>query len=564
MTTEHEGDPGPDATPANKGASVSRRTFLKTVGVAATGALATGTGVAMAGSETAPALKTSKNVLVQAMGLDIDLLDPHYFKSIPGYYAVCNLYDIMVDYKLHRQSDGGLYPTSDAHGNWIFQPWLAKTWQVSKDQKTLTFHLRNGLTFSDGRPLTAHDVKATWDRAITGQGYANLVTGMMTIDHPSQVVAKDAHTIVVHLTKPNPFALKLLAVNVMGIINSHALQAHATKSDPTAHKWLDTHAAGSGPYVLADWTPGVQWQLKPNPHYWNRGALRNSGTIIRTIPNASERYNLLVRGDIDVAYDLLPKDLAALRNNPNIRLIQFKVPWPYYLGMNNTIAPFNDPKVRQAISYAIPQKTIIDKVLHGFGRECRSPVAAGMPTSYFGASPYTYDPAKAKALLQKAGASNLKFDLAILQGRPEDQQTAVWIQASLAQAGVQMNIAQMTDAAYYGKFGKHELQAWIGEFYSWVNDPFYHLFWNFSSTASATNATGYHNKKADSLITQGMYETNTAKRVKLSREAQKLIMHDAPWALLYQINYTIAVRKNVHNFNWYPDVGTRFEKVYKS
>jgi peptide/nickel transport system substrate-binding protein len=308
----------------------------------------------------------------------------------------------------------------------------------------------------------------------------------------------------------------------------------------------------------------VSWQLTPNPHYWNRGALKNQGSLIRTIPNASERYNLLVRGDIDVAYDLQPKDMATLRHNPNVRLIQFKVPWPYYLGMNNTMAPFNNVKVRQAISYAIPQKTIIDKVMYGFARPCKSPVAAGMPTSDFALSPFSPNPAKVKQLLQQAGVSNLKFDIACLQGRPQDAQIAVWIQAELAQAGVTANIVQMTDAEYYAKQGKKQLQAWIGEFYSWVNDPFYHLFWNFDSTATVTNATGYHNPTVDKLISQGIYNTNPAKRVQLSREIQKIVINDAPWALLYQLNYTIAVRKNVHDFNWYPDVGTRFWKVYKT
>ena len=122
----------------------------------------------------------------------------------------------------------------------------------------------------------------------------------------------------------------------------------------------------------------------------------------------------------------------------------------------------------------------------------------------------------------------------------------------------------MTDAEYYAKFDKRQLQAFIGEWYSWVNDPFYHLYWNFLSTNTFTNATGYSNPTVDKIIRAGLYETDVATRNRLSREAQRIIMHDAPWALLYQINYTIAVRSNIHGFNWYPDVGTRFWKVSKT
>ena len=358
--------------------------------------------------------------------------------------------------------------------------------------------------------------------------------------------------------------MKMLAVNVESIMSAKSLRDHATRTDSTAHNWFKIHAFGSAPYVLANWTPGVQWELRPNPNFWNPGVLKNAGSIIRTIPSAVERYNLLVRGDVDVAYDLQPKDLAALRHNPNVRLIQFKVPWPYYLGMNNMIHPFDNVKVRQAVSYAIPYKTIIDKVLYGFGQVCKSPVARGMPTSDFRFSPYNSNPAKTKQLLQQAGVSNLTFDLAVLQGRPQDAQIAVWIQASLAQASVRVNILQMTDAEYYAKFDKRQLQAFIGEWYSWVNDPFYHLYWNFLSTNTFTNATGYSNPTVDKIIHAGLYETDVATRNRLSREAQRLIMHDAPWALLYQINYTIAVRSNIHGFNWYPDVGTRFWMVSKT
>jgi peptide/nickel transport system substrate-binding protein len=575
MTAEQENTPHEDPPPTDAGKPVSggglplsRREFIGTTAAAAAGALAVGSGLGTAAAETltrsALQRSPSKKVIVQAMGLDIDLLDPHYFKTIPGYYAVCNLYDMMLDYEFTRQPDGGLYPVADQHGNWKMKPWLAESWNVSRDQKTLTFKLRKGLKFSDGRPLTAHDVKSTWDRAAGVAGYGQLIMNMITINHTSQMTVHDEYTVVLHLNKPNPFAMKMLSVNVLGIMNAHALQAHATKSDPTAHKWLDTHAAGSGAYILANWTPGVSWELKPNPHSWNPAALKNAGTLVRTIPNASERYNLLVKGDVDVAYDLLPKDLATLRHNPNVRLIQFKVPWPYFLGMNNTMPPFDNKTVRQAMAYAIPQKTLVDKVLYGFARECKSPVAAGMPTSDFGLSPYQTSVAKTKQLLQQAGVSNLKFDLAVQEGRPQDAQAAVWIQATLAQAGVQVNIVQMNVAEYFAKQAKKQLQAFISEFYSWVNDPFYHLFWNFDSQATATNVVGYHNPTVDALIAKGIYSTNPSKRVLWSRQAQKIIIDDAAWALLYQINYTIAVRKNIHDFNWYPDVGTRFLKVYKS
>jgi len=497
------------------------------------------------------------------MGLDVDELDPHYFKSIPGYYAVANLNDMLLDYEHVPQADGGLYPAADQNANWKFKPWLAQSYDVSADQKTMTFKLRTDLKFSDGSPLTANDVKASWDRGVTGKGYANIVTGFMGIKTTDQVIAKDASTVVITLEKPNPFALKMIPINVMSVMSAASIKAHATSADASGHDWFHNNALGSTAYVLANWTPGVQWELKPNPNYWNPGELKNGGTIVKTIPDASQRLNLLLRGDVDIAYDLQPKDMAALKDNKDVRLIQFSVPWPYYMGMNNTLAPFDKTPVRQAVSRAIPYQTIIDKVLYGFGEACKSPVANGMPTSDFSYWNYATDPNASRQLLQQAGASDLKFDLAVLQGRPQDEQIAVWIQSGLQQAGVQVNIVKMTDADYYDKYNKKQLQAWIGEFYSWVNDPMYHLFWNFHSK-SPIAATGYSNATFDKLVDDNLYETDAAKREQASRQAQKIVVEEAPWALLYQLHYTVAVRNNVQNFNWYPDVGTRFWKVTKA
>lgn len=502
------------------------------------------------------------DVIVQAMGLDIDELDPHYFKSIPGYYAVANLYEMLMDYQLEEQEDGGLYPAQDANGDWIFVPWLAESFEVSDDQTTLTFKIRDDATFSDGTPVTAQDVKASWDRGVSGDGYANVVMGVMGLTSPDQIVLVDESTIQIQLDKPNPFALKMVPINVLSIMSEKSIQENATSSDESAHEFFHKNAFGSGPYILKNWTPGERWELAPNPNYWNPDQVKNSGTIVKTIPSASERYNLLVRGDIDVAYDLQPKDLAALRDNPDIKLHQFNVPWPYYLGMNNTMAPFDNVKVRQAVCYSIPYKTIIENVLHGFGQECKSPVAKGQPTSDFSFWNYDTDPEKTKQLLDEAGVSNLEFDLNILQGRPQDEQIAVWIQSGLAQAGVQVNINKMTDAEWYDKFSNRQHPSFIGEWYSWVNDPFFQMFWNFHGDAP-TNSTGYNNPEVNRLIDEGMYETDAAKREQMSKQAQKIIVEEAPWAILYQLNYTIAVRKNIEGFNWYPDVGTRFWKIAK-
>lgn len=548
---------------------IDRRHLLGMIGATVAGVALAHTGADAAPSsasqprrvaaETGPTAK-----IVTANGLDIDELDPHYFKAIPAYFAVCNLYDNLFAYE-YQQEGGGLAPAPDAEGNWKLQPWLLESWDVSQDQKTLTFKLRKDVTFSDGSPLTAKDVKATWDRGLSdSSAYSKLVFNMMTVMKPDQVATPDDYTVVVTLERPTVFALKMIAVNVLDIMSEAQLKAHATAKDPTAHEYFHAHPFGSAAYVLSKWTPGVEWDFEPNPHFWNPSALKNGGVVNRLVPDAQQRLNLLLNGDVDLAFNLLPKDLDSLKTNPNVQLYNFQVPWPYYLGMNNKIPPFDKVEVRQAVSQAIPYQTIVDKVMFGFAEPVKSPIAAGMPTSDY--SFWTYDggPAKAKELLAQAGVKNFSFDLAIQIGQPFFEQIAVWVQSAMAEAGANVNILKMTDSEYYDKFNKGQLQAFMGEWYSWVNDPFYHLYWNFLSTNTATNATGYSNKQVDELITSGLYETDLAKRESLSKQAQKIIVEEAPWGLLFQINYVVAGRKNVKDYNWNTDVGARYWMVSKA
>jgi peptide/nickel transport system substrate-binding protein len=549
--------------------TVSRRHLLGMFGasVAAIG-IAEGIGAAPYSQRALRALAQETGPtarIVVANGQDLDELDPHYFKSIPSYYAVANLYDNLVAHEYITQEDGGLYPVQEEDGSWKMIPWLADSWEVSEDQMTLTFTLKPGLTFSDGAPLTAADVKATFDRGVSDTSvYSKLVFNLMTVMTPDQIAAPDESTVVITLEQPTVFALKMLATNVLNIMSGKAIEANATETDPTAHEFFKTNPLGSTAYTLSKWTPGVEWEMVPNPDFWNVEVVKNGGVLNRTIPSPQERLSLLVNGDVDIAFDLLPKDMADLRENPDVQLFDFVIPWPQYLGMNNRVAPFDNVDVRRAVSHAIPYQTIIDEVMYGFAKPCKSPVAEGMPTSDYSFWAYDGGPARAQEILEEQGITDFAFDLGVRIGFPTHEQIAVWIQSAIAEAGGTVNILKMTDAEYLEKFNSGALHAWIGEWYSWVNDPIYHLHWNFNSEATATNGAGYSNPRVDEIIATAMYEPDKATRDALSVEAQQIIVDEAPWGLLYQINYVVAARSNVSGFQFNPDTAARYWYVEKA
>ncbi len=558
-----------ELTKALNGKGLTRRNLFAAFGATA-GLVAMREGVLAApySSEQLRALAQETGAtarLVVANGQDLDELDPHYFKSIPSYYLMSNVYDNIFAHPYSEQEEGGLRPDVDENGDWVLAPWLVETWEVSEDGKTMTFTLKDGLTFLDGTPLTSADVKATWDRGVSPSSvYSNLVFNLMTLTSPDQITAPDEKTVVLTLEQPTAFALKMLATNVLNIMSAAAIEEHSTDADPTGHEWFAKNTFGSAAYTLSKWTPGVEWELSPNENFWNKEAVLNGGVLNRTIPSPQERLSLLQNGDVDIAFDLLPKDLSDLAGNPDVAVLNFEIPWPQYLGMNNRIPPFDNVDVRRAISHAIPYQTIIDQVMYGYASELKSPVANGMPTSDYSFWAYDGGPAKAKEILDGLGMSDFSFDMAVRTGFPTHEQIAVWIQSSLAEAGATVNILKMTDAEYLEKFNSGALQAWVGEWYSWVNDPIYHLNFNFNSAATATNGTGYSNPQVDEMINAAMYEPDKAKRDQMSLDIQKIIVDEAPWGLLYQINYVVATRANIEGFQYNPDTTCKYWLVSKS
>jgi peptide/nickel transport system substrate-binding protein len=168
-------------------------------------------------------------------------------------------------------------PVADEKGNWKWQPGLAESITVSDDRKTITIKLNKNARFESGNPVTVDDWLYTFNRALVGEGYAKLLLGMLTVESMDQIKVLDDATLEMSLSKPNPFAEKLLNVNVIVPIEKAIVEPQQTADDPTAHGWLKANATACGPYKLKSWTPGTGWELEPNPNYWDLASSRTSG-----------------------------------------------------------------------------------------------------------------------------------------------------------------------------------------------------------------------------------------------------------------------------------------------
>jgi peptide/nickel transport system substrate-binding protein len=507
------------------------------------------------------ASKQDDSTLIIAQPEDLQNLDPTLSSGDQvTQEMLTNVYDWLVDYKVADQ-DGK--PVGDANN---FVPALAESMKWNSAHTELTFKLRKGLKFLNGNPLDAQAVKDSYDRVFDQKGVTASLIAMAAVKDKDAVTVEGDDTVTFHLDKANTLLLGNMAQFGNSILDPKVVAEHKTAKDPFAHDWLSTNVDGTaqGPYQLESWESGAQWVLTANPNY--RGdAPKIKKLIFKVIPDASTRYQLLQNGAVDIAYGLPLKNIEKAKSNPDIQIVNEPSRNIVFLGMNSKVKPFDNVKVRQAINYAVPYKTIIDKVLLGYGQQMTSPIPLGTPTHTDKFNVYKTDLAKAKALLAEAGMPNgFSTQLQVASGNDQGRQTAIWVQQSLKQIGVKVTINQLPGATYNSRLQKHQLGFFF--FNNWIsinNDPFYHLYWLFDS--ECCNYTNYDNAQVKSLIDKNLLSDDEAARDADSLKIQQMIMNDAPWSFLYQPNFVVAMRSNVKGYTYFPaDTFTRYRYLYKS
>lgn len=501
--------------------------------------------------------QVGKDTLVVAAGGDIETIDPPVTSGAPFQHEIItNLYDFLIDFGVRKTDTGELIGDLNR-----FTGEVAKSFTVSSDGRAV-FRLRENAKFSDGTPVTAEDVKYSYDRIFGVNAVTAALLRMATVNEAAQVLIVDPHTIEIRMARPNPLLFGNMSQFGHAVVKAATVKAQATAQDPWATTWMKTHAAGSGPFALDRWTSGSEIVLARNEYYW-AGPAKLRQISFKIVPEPSTRALLLRRGAVDVAYDLALDDLDALRNDPNVAVRRFPTTIVKYLGMNVNVKPFDNVKVRQAIAYAVPYDTVIKEAVKGYGLPLRSPVPKGMPSNDESGFVYGTNPQRARQLLTEAGlGSGFRTRLTVRAGFPVDEQIGVWVQSALRSVGVEVEIDKLPLAGYTERLRRHEFPGlFLHEWLSINNDPFYHYFWLFRQ--GCCNYGNWSNAEVTDLINTMMLTSNTTIRNDASRRAQKIIMEEVPAAFLFQPDYVIAMRKSVKGFIYYPDRYNRWYSVSK-
>ena len=496
-------------------------------------------------------------VLNVALGSDVDLFDPHQFRTDAAYVVTANVYEPLL--RQEYDDEGGALQGSDR-----LAPGLAESWEVSEDGLEATFNLRQDAAFDDGTPVTSADVKYTFERAMLGPGYIQALLPFIGISEPDQIETPDEHTVVLRPSFKSPLFERFMTFQVFGAINSTVAQENATADDEWATEWLSDNLTSSSAYKVTEVNRGTETMLEPNENYFGIDDVANAGVRLRAVPDADQRALLLRSGDLDVVDSLPPRLLPQLEEDPNLTVHRLPSSRITYLGMNNTIGPLDDPLVRQAISYAVPYQAIIDQVQFGYASPAKGPVPPAMQSSAGEELwPYDTDPEKARELLTEAGHDRISTQLVVRQAQPQDTEAAVFIQEALREVGIDVEIERLPDAAYFQRLNEHSLPMFLHDWFSWGEDPFFQMTFLLKS-GQFTNYADYASPELDALLEEGTFELDQARRDELSKQAQEIIINNAPWAFLYSADYVVATRKEVSGVTRPFDQTLRFEYLSKA
>ena len=467
----------------------------------------------------------------------------------PAYGASWNVYDRLLSYGSKKLPDG---TTSYDYSR--LTPELAASWQVAPDGLSVTFHLRTDAKFHDGTPVTASDVKWSFDRAVTVGGFPTFQMKAGSLEKPEQFVAVDEHTFKINLLRKDKMTLPDLAVPVAVVINAKLAKAHATEKDPWAMDWLKNNAAGGGAYNVTSWKPG-QEMVFDRYDDWKSGPLpKIKHIIVKEVPSASAQLALLKRGDADLTYGIAPKDAQTLAS-AGFKVITTPIEnATWYIGMNVSKPPFDNVKIRQAIAYALPYDKIMSSVMYGRGIKLYG-ASGPVPHDDTWPQPHAYntDIEKAKKLMAEAGAGNgIETTLSLDQGYAAiGEPLAVLVQESLAQIGIKATINKIPGANWRAALLKKDMPLIVNTMSGWLNYPEYFFFWSYHGQNAVFNTMSYKNPELDKLVDAARFETSPKKYSTEVKQFVKIAFDEVPRIPIFQPVQDLAMQKNVGGYEYW-------------
>jgi peptide/nickel transport system substrate-binding protein len=506
------------------------------------------------GGAAMPALPPGAQVLHLAVQDDVPTLDP-----AAGYDTASWSFEQMIFDTLVRYSDSGVDLVPD----------VATSWEVSPDARTFTFHLRRDVRFTNGRVVTAADFKYEIERVLNpatrsrGMEYFREITGAADFQagrsrQVAGILTPAPWTIAFHLDGPDPIFVQKLAMPFAAAVPREV-----------AEKWGDdfsSHVVGSGPFKLAQWIGGQRLVMTRNPDYFVKGIPRLDAVVEEIGASDDLQWLKFEAGAVDVSR-IPPAEFLYVMKNPRLARLTIHIVdiATEYLGMNCRMKPFDDLRVRRAFNYGIDKQKIIE-LLNGRGVAARGVLPPGIPGFDPRLTGYSYDPAKARRLLEEARLGGNFSPTLWLRADRTEMMIGQSIQQDLSEIGVHVQLkpvawAPLLDAVRQPDTVSLVNLGWEADF----PDPQNFLDVLFSRAQwGGNNDTFYYNPEVEKLLKEAAPVADLKRRYALYDKAERLIVADAPWVFLYNPVAYMIRQPWVHGYVMNPMRPTRLERVWVS
>ena len=491
-----------------------------------------------------------KKILTIQLGPDVESIDPALNSAVDGANYILFAFDNL----LKMDKDGKVVPG------------LAEKYEVSDDQLTWTFHLRDGLKWSDGSALTADDFVYSWQRLVdpnVAAPYAQTVLGMVegyddaigrpdadgntTVDpDPTKlkVEAPDEKTLIVHMAKPTPYFDKLAAFVSLSPVKKDVVEANPDGWSIDPKTYIST-----GPFKLTGWEPGSYLMFEKNENYWDADSIKLDGIKCLLMQDQNATFSAYESGDALMIKDVPTQEITTLKKRSDFHIDP--ILGTYYLDLNNTLDEFKDPKVREALSLALDRKYISETITSGTYTPASGFVSEGVTdwngsawqdnitdkSAYINIDDHAGNLAKAKELLKEAGYENgvgLPEMVYSTNDASYHKKIAEYLQQAWGELGlkVQVNIVEWKSFTPQRRSGNYQIarDGWVMDY----NDPSNIL--ELALTGNGNNNAKYSNPEFDALMSKAATEKDPQTRFGYLHQAEDFIMKDTAMVPLLYYN----------------------------
>jgi peptide/nickel transport system substrate-binding protein len=522
------------------GSAMSRRFVLQAGGVSALGLLiaACGGSTSTGGQPGAGAAGTPVRGgdLVFAMSMNITTLDPAFSQNTSERFAYYVMYNTLVAY----DKDFNIVPE------------LAERWETSKNGKTLTLHLRQGVKFHDGTPFDANAVKWNLERILDKKTNSPL-RGSLTPPLDAVKVVDDA-TVELNLATAWRPLLAALGERPGFMVSPTAVQKYG--------KDYGLHPVGTGPFQFVSFTQDSELKLKRFQGYWNADKIYLDSITFKNTPEQQVQLTMLRTGEAHISDAITPQLALTIQGNSSVAIKEAPTGNWFALQMDCDKPPFSKPELRQAIAYATNREGVKSAIFRNKARVAAGPTGIGWAYSTSNTTPiYAYDLNKAKQLVQQAGAEGLAVDY-INSSDSGYQTVAQLLQSDYSNIGLKLKVGTVPGSDYYTEVVSDKIN-WSVTKWTPRADPDGLLRILLHSNGSQ-NTTGYSNPEVDRLLDQAAGISDHAQAAKIYQQIQQIVEKDAPYVWVVWPDDLVPHSSKLGGVTLYPDSVYRLREMWIS